>query len=109
MDVENKTAIDLASMGDWLQALGGVVSAVEGFENEALIGPTYNMIGNFIQAIGNSMQALSKLEPLGVKGHIEQRRTLNSIESWIQAVGAILSTLGLIESFEKRTAILNKE
>lgn len=98
---EDVTVTNLASVGDWLQALGGLVNAAEDFDNEAMAGQVYNMVGNLTQAIGNSMQALSEIQPLQGDGDFNNSQILNSIGSWIQAVGAVPSMLGQIVMYEE--------
>jgi len=78
--------------GNWLQAFGALIEAVdEYFDNSGPKQPL-NIYGNATQAIGNSFQAIGGLQ--------EQRNNLEKAEflvisgSWIQAIGSVLNAVG---------------
>lgn len=48
----------LTITGNWLQALGGLVSVADELESNTPAGRSESIIGNLLQSIGNSMQAI---------------------------------------------------
>ena len=114
MPFEEETKQRLNINGNWLQALGGGVSAADAVDDEASLVTALNIIGNILQVIGNSLQAIAGTNEL--KGTKEQGRNsmaneqsyqyplsekptqndseeLDMIGSWIQAVGSILTAI----------------
>ncbi|PKG22527.1 DUF6944 family repetitive protein [Niallia nealsonii] len=78
--------------GNWLQAFGALVEAVDEYLDNSGPKQPLNIYGNATQAIGNSFQAIGGLQ--------EQRNNLEKAEflvisgSWIQAIGSILNAIG---------------
>ncbi|MCQ6275868.1 hypothetical protein JMM81_12995 [Bacillus sp. V3B] len=87
--------------GNWLQALGGVTALGEELQGPSSPSQSYNIIGNLLQSIGNSLQAIAGIYELeksaqNIKSPKGQRNSL-SLEvngSWIQAVGSVISLIG---------------
>ncbi|KHD84736.1 hypothetical protein NG54_13565 [Heyndrickxia ginsengihumi] len=81
--------------GNGLQALGALISLTDEFNDRTQSGRNYNIIGNALQSIGNSMQAVSGIYDLQEnKG--EDAEILDILGSWIQAVGSIFSLVGQV-------------
>ncbi|MEC2053927.1 hypothetical protein I6J18_06000 [Peribacillus psychrosaccharolyticus] len=96
--IKFKNQIDqkLIISGNWLQALGSFVGLTDEFEDSTPSGRSYNIIGGFLQGIGNSMQALSGVYQLEDENDVDAR-FLGVLGSWIQAVGSVLSLIGQIK------------
>ncbi|MGD7044389.1 DUF6944 family repetitive protein [Jeotgalibacillus proteolyticus] len=92
----------LVNTGNWIQALGGLVSLADEVSDGSAPGQAEAIIGNLLQAIGNSMQAISGIyelkksgdQPMSESIYYEQ---MGVYGSWIQAVGSVLSLLGQIK------------
>lgn len=102
LDVEKETEQRLIITGNWLQALGGTTVLGELLEESPSKSLFYHILGNLLQVTGNSLQAISggielvgdgqsEKDPAGVN----KRIALEVNGSWIQAVGSILSLLGI--------------
>ena len=50
--------------GNWIQALGGVTSIGGEIEDSSNIDESYNIVGNVLQATGNSLQAIGGIDEL---------------------------------------------
>ncbi|KIL53056.1 DUF6944 family repetitive protein [Jeotgalibacillus campisalis] len=92
----------LVITGNWIQALGGLVSLADEVSDGSAPGQTEAIIGNLLQAIGNSMQAVSGVYELRNSGsssaaEIVYYQQIGVYGSWIQAVGSVLSFLGQIQ------------
>lgn len=96
--IKFKNQIDqkLIISGNWLQALGSFVGLTDEFEDSTPFGRSYNIIGGFLQGIGNSMQALSGVYQLEDEKDVDAQ-FLGVLGSWIQAVGSVLSLIGQIK------------
>lgn len=96
--IKFKDQIDqkLIISGNWLQALGSFVGLTDEFEDSTPSGRSYNIIGGFLQGIGNSMQALSGVYQLEDENDIDAQ-SLGVLGGWIQAVGSVLSLIGQIK------------
>lgn len=96
--IKFKNQIDqkLIISGNWLQALGSFVGLTDEFEDSTPSGRSYNIIGGFLQGIGNSMQALSGVYQLEDEKDVDAQ-FLGVLGSWIQAVGSVLSLIGQIK------------
>ncbi|KAB7665192.1 DUF6944 family repetitive protein [Bacillus sp. B1-b2] len=82
--------------GNWLQALGSFVGlADESFDSTAS-GRIENVIGGFLQGIGNSMQAVGGVDQLK-NGSQPTLHSVGVIGSWIQATGSVISLIGQIK------------
>lgn len=84
---DQQTSQLLNTQGNLLQALGSGVSL--NLENDQTVNDVLNNIGNVLQIIGNSYQAFSIKYP----PNSQKAQELNTVGSWIQAVGAVLSAL----------------
>ncbi|WP_243292586.1 hypothetical protein [Bacillus sp. FJAT-47783] len=91
-DEETKQILNI--QGNWLQALGGGVSFADAFGQEPSIDVLFNLYGNLLQTIGNSLQAISGVIDLKNKNG----QKLNVIGSWVQAIGSILSFISQLKS-----------
>jgi hypothetical protein len=76
--------------GNWLQAIGGSVSLSDALGGEVSASALYSIYGNFLQVVGNSLQAISGIKEL----NNEDATNINVVGSWIQAVGAVISAIG---------------
>ncbi|MGE6611857.1 DUF6944 family repetitive protein [Peribacillus sp. NPDC076916] len=96
--IKFKDQIDekLIITGNWLQALGSFVGLTDEFEDNTPSGRSYNIIGGFLQGIGNSLQALGGTYQLSNENDSEAQ-FLGVLGSWIQAVGSVLSLIGQIK------------
>ncbi|RSK44048.1 DUF6944 family repetitive protein [Bacillus canaveralius] len=101
IDFEKVTEQKLIITGNWIQALGGAVALSDELEDNIAPGQSYNIIGNLLQSIGNSMQALGGIKDLEQKNKMykhlkehENGQLLKVSGSWIQATGAVLSSIG---------------
>ncbi|PKG25362.1 DUF6944 family repetitive protein [Niallia nealsonii] len=98
LDLGDKKDQRLIITGNWLQALGSLVGLADEFEDSTESGRAYNIIGNLLQGIGNSMQAVGGVEQL--KQTIPKKPTFVSVGvvgSWIQATGSVISLMGQIK------------
>ncbi|CAH0344144.1 hypothetical protein [Bacillus sp. CECT 9360] len=101
---EKETEQRLIISGNWIQALGGLVSLADELEDPTASGQLYNIIGNLLQSIGNSLQAIAGIYELennhvenkGYKIH-ENPESLEVSGSWIQAIGSVISLIGQIK------------
>ena len=50
--------------GNWIQALGGITSIGGELEDSSDIDESYNIVGNVLQATGNSLQAIGGIDEL---------------------------------------------
>ena len=96
INFNTETIQKLIINGNWLQALGGLVNVADEFEDETMAGQAYNIIGNLLQAIGNSMQAFSGVYQLNTMDNPFSVQTLDVVGSWIQAMGSIISVIGQV-------------
>lgn len=114
IDFEDEIQKKLIIIGNLIQALGGATALGDEFKDTSNKDEIYNIIGNLLQLIGNSLQALSGIYELkssrskDAKNSNEEKNndiSLDVIGSWIQAVGSVISLIGQIreESEEKKT------
>ncbi|UII57531.1 hypothetical protein LS684_08915 [Cytobacillus spongiae] len=101
-DVSDSKKLNLIATGNWFQALGSLAAFADELEDASAEGKGLILIGNLLQGIGNSLQALAAKKEiiLGEQLEIEE---LGVAGSWIQATGAVLSAIGQFkdESDEK--------
>ncbi|MGB7999492.1 MAG: hypothetical protein WCF60_05255 [Anaerobacillus sp.] len=90
IDFDDKVKQLLDIDGNWLQALGGGVSLADALGGEPSASALYSIYGNFLQAVGNSLQAISGIKEL----NHEEATNINVLGSWIQAIGAVISAIG---------------
>jgi|GEM_PF-832844 len=69
--IDFKKEIDqkLFITGNWIQALGGAINFGHGLELAPFPGHSENLIGNFLQATGNSLQAIGGTYELNKSGN----------------------------------------
>ena len=96
IDSDEDTVLKLIISGNWLQALGSLVSFSYEYVMKSNAHQVYSIIGNLIQAIGNSMQALSGVYQLNTMDNPFSVQTLDVVGSWIQAMGSIISVIGQV-------------
>ena len=99
IDFKEETKLRLNITGNWMQALGGAAAFGDGLTGYKNKGEALEINGNLLQAIGNSLQALSgtaELKESDKNRNENDSTSLNVIGSWIQAVGSVLSLLGVI-------------
>ncbi|KLV23060.1 Uncharacterised protein [Niallia circulans] len=82
--------------GSWIQALGSFVGLIDEFFDSTDEGRIENIVGGFLQGIGNSLQAIGGIEELDNIGK-KQYQNIGVIGSWIQASGSVLSLIGQIK------------
>lgn len=104
---KENTNLKLIITGNWIQALGGTVSAGEEIDSPTPNSPAkaISIVGNMLQATGNSLQALAGTYELKTNGDYS---FLMALGSWIQAVGAVLSTLSILLFIEENKAGQNE-
>ncbi|AZV40895.1 DUF6944 family repetitive protein [Peribacillus asahii] len=121
IDFENETEEKLIITGNWMQALGGLVSFADEIEGDTSAGQVYNIIGNLLQSIGNSLQAIGGIYDLEKNNEKDEKNfesyssyltfeknnsedkngeSLTVSGSWIQATGSVLSLIGQIKECE---------
>jgi hypothetical protein len=76
-------------MGNFTQAFGGLVAIAEEVEDDSGQNQSLTIIGNALQAAGNSMQAIGGIYDLQKGKGTGQSITVAG--SWIQAVGSVIS------------------
>jgi hypothetical protein len=119
IDFKDETQQKLIISGNWIQALGGATALGDEFEDTSNINEIYNIIGNLLQVIGNSLQALSGINELKasrIKDTETSKReednniwSLNVVGSWIQAIGSVISLIGQIQEESEEQSNENKE
>ncbi|MEB9553342.1 DUF6944 family repetitive protein [Bacillus cereus] len=106
IEFEDETQKKLVIAGNWIQALGGVTSIGGEIEDSSNIDESYNIVGNVLQATGNSLQAIGgidelkasrdKVEGISEDDEDEDGQLIVITGSWIQAVGSVVSLIGQI-------------
>lgn len=87
LPVHEETKQTLNIQGNLLQSLGNLTALPDLLSEEKSFNQLLHIYASLLQAIGNSLQALSeKLEKNG-------QETLNFAGSWIQATGSVLEAL----------------
>lgn len=88
-DEETKTQLDMK--GNLLQVLGGVAGIEEILDEKPSLIRQLNLSGTFLQAVGNSMQALAGGRELrGIDAE-----NMNAAGSWIQAAGSVIQAIAV--------------
>lgn len=90
-EIEQKLGIS----GTWVQALGSFVGLADEFFDHTESGRVENIIGNLLQGIGNSLQAISGMQGLHDKN--SEQEQIGVAGSWIQATGSVLALIGQIK------------
>ena len=109
LDVIEETEEKLVITGNLLQALGGGVALGDEFEDPYAPGQIYNIYGNLLQSMGNSLQAIGGSINLREKEGADSDSDSDSpgdviifTGSWIQAVGSVISVFGTLPEENKR-------
>jgi hypothetical protein len=100
LDPGNENELKLVITGNWIQALGSLTVLGDEWTDQTAEGQHLLIMGSFLQAIGNSLQALGTILLLettrngcaaseSLKG-----KSLDISGSWIQAAGSVLSAIG---------------
>ncbi|WP_330948816.1 DUF6944 family repetitive protein [Virgibacillus sp. MG-45] len=93
---ESKLKDVLIIKGDLLQALGGGIISVVDFERRESEEQIIIILGNVLQTIGNSIQAIgAKYELKDGKEMKQKGKTFILVGSWIQATGSVIAAIGL--------------
>ncbi|CAI9395150.1 DUF6944 family repetitive protein [Niallia sp. Sow4_A1] len=90
--LEDELESKLIIKGNWLQAFGAIVEAVDEVFDNSGKEQTLNILGNTTQAVGNSFQAIGEKHILF--NNNDKGKFLVISGSWIQAVGTILNAIG---------------
>jgi len=90
--LEDELESKLIIKGNWLQAFGAIIEAVDEVFDNSGKEQTLNIIGNTTQAVGNSFQAIGGKHILF--NNNDKGKFLVISGSWIQAVGTILNAIG---------------
>ncbi|MDD0821036.1 MULTISPECIES: DUF6944 family repetitive protein [Bacillus] len=123
IESKEETQIKLVIAGNWTQALGGLTALADEFGDTSDKDESFSIIGNLLQSIGNSLQAIGgidELKSIRNKEHSNKERSVNDVKkdtdtqgknetneneegqlidiigSWVQAVGSVISLIGLI-------------
>ncbi|MGQ4706054.1 DUF6944 family repetitive protein [Bacillus thuringiensis] len=123
IDFKEETPIKLVIAGNWIQALGGLTALADEFEDTSDKDESLNIIGNLLQSIGNSLQAIGGIYELksnreeqqysqgnqendvekntdtqvnSETNENEEGQLIDTVGSWIQAVGSVISLIGQI-------------
>lgn len=112
IEFKDETKIKLVIAGNWTQALGGLTALADEFEDASDKDESFNIVGNLLQAIGNSLQAIGGIYELKsirrerqdskdelVNSELDKKKegqSIDTIGSWIQAVGSVFSLIGQI-------------
>ncbi|WP_099304743.1 DUF6944 family repetitive protein [Bacillus sp. Marseille-P3800] len=86
---------NLIIKGNLFQATGGAVTFNEDLKEDVSMAALYAVIGDFLQVVGNATQAYAAISDFIVDDHEE---LVNSVGSWIQAIGAVLSALSVTKA-----------
>lgn len=116
-DISKEASYKLFVAGNLLQALGLGVNVGEAIETTPFPGQSENIVGGLTQIIGNTMQAIgwsealqeiianeNKQKEFGFYGdYFKKSNTISESEklvatgSWIQAIGSVISVIGVIK------------
>ncbi|HHT7174833.1 TPA: DUF6944 family repetitive protein [Bacillus cereus] len=123
IESKEEIQIKLVIAGNWTQALGGLTALADEFGGTSDKDESFSIIGNLLQSIGNSLQAIGgidELKSIRNKEHSNKERSVNDVKkdtdtqgknetneneegqlidiigSWVQAVGSVISLIGLI-------------
>ena len=82
--------------GNWLQSIGSFVGLTDEYYDSTPSGRWENIVGGYLQGIGNALQAVDGTEQLK-KPTKQTIYSLGVIGSWIQALGSVISLIGQIK------------
>lgn len=104
IELDKQSAKKIFITGNLIQALGGFINFGHGIELNPFPGHSENVIGNLLQSIGNSLQAIGGKYELEENGNTDKDyikhtngETLIISGSWIQAIGSVFSVIGTIK------------
>jgi hypothetical protein len=103
IEFDEETKQKLIITGNWFQALGGLTVVGDQLSERLNGDQSLILIGNLLQAIGNSLQATSGTYELNDKdkmygqGDTKHTQTLHVSGSWIQAVGSVMCLIGQLK------------
>ncbi|MBO0994532.1 DUF6944 family repetitive protein [Bacillus sp. SD088] len=92
---EEETEQRVVIAGTWMQALGSFVGLADEFFDSTEAGRAENIVGNLLQGIGNSLQAISTIQEL--HGNNSEQGQIGTVGSWIQTTGSVISLIGQIQ------------
>ncbi|GAF20965.1 hypothetical protein JCM19047_630 [Bacillus sp. JCM 19047] len=98
--LEENLKQNLIIKGNLIQAVGGSVSFNEDLKEEVSIAALYAVSGDFLQVVGNSIQAYAAIADFIVD---DDEEFVNAVGSWIQATGAVLAALSVSKSYTSVT------
>ncbi|QWG84311.1 DUF6944 family repetitive protein [Bacillus mycoides] len=116
IEFEDETKKKLVIAGNWIQALGGITSIGGELEDSSNIDESYNIVGNVLQATGNSLQAIGGIDELkasrdkleevteGDEEDEQDEQLIVITGSWIQAFGSVVSLIGQIREERQEIA-----
>ncbi|WP_055736116.1 MULTISPECIES: DUF6944 family repetitive protein [Bacillaceae] len=93
---EENVEQNLIIKGNLFQAAGGSVSFNEDLKEDVSTAALYAVIGDFLQVVGNGIQAYAAIADFIVD---DDEEFINAVGSWIQATGAVLSALSVLKSY----------
>ncbi|MBO0994572.1 hypothetical protein IPU53_16295 [Bacillus sp. SD088] len=93
-DVSEKVETELNIKGNLIQAAGGSLSFADALNEELTEDAFYDIYGNLLQVIGNSMQGIGGIKNLKKS----DGELINAAGGWIQAVGSVLTLIGTIKN-----------
>lgn len=79
IDLEGENGTKLVITGDWMQALGSATALGEELEDPTAAGQAFNINGNLLQSIGNSLQAIGGTANLKEKREADQEIALTKL------------------------------
>ncbi|WP_233880080.1 DUF6944 family repetitive protein [Virgibacillus halodenitrificans] len=93
-DVSEEVETELNIKGNLIQSAGGSLSFADALNEDLTESSFYDIYGNLLQIIGNSMQGIAGIKELkSADGEL-----INTIGGWIQAVGSILTLISTIKN-----------
>src|SRR5690625_1919476 len=101
--VSEQVETELNIKGNMIQATGGSLSFVDALNEEMTVITLYDIYGNLLQIIGNSMQSIGGRKSLKEN----DGETINTIGSWVQAIGSVLTLMSTIKAAENNQAVVN--
>ncbi|MGE7759413.1 DUF6944 family repetitive protein [Peribacillus sp. NPDC097895] len=101
IDFKKETKQKIFNTGNWMQALSGLINVGHGIELNPFPGHSENMIGNLVQSMGDSLQAIGGVSEYGNQYEVYREHnygeSLVVTGSWIQAIGSVISVIGTIK------------
>ena len=101
--ISEQVKTELNIKGNMIQAVGGSLSFADALNEEITVVTLYDIYGNLLQIIGNSMQSIGGRKSLKEN----DGETINTIGSWVQAIGSVLTLMSTIKAAENNQAVVN--